>query len=200
VTATQREIRLTCPKTWAEEYQRTGTVAVWNSCNQTWFPAAPQSTRVGTLDLFAQHALMHLLAVSENVESMTWMYLADVDRAARAACLAGEQWRRPAPNGRSANTTRTAAAWANIRRHMGDADFDALQEALVRAGFTRFAGEPDLFCFDPKTSRWFFAEAKGRDQLGEKQTNPSGTGWFDVSLETLGEKGRVRVYRVTPTA
>jgi hypothetical protein len=83
-----------------------------------------------------------------------------------------------------------------MREHMG-ADFDRLQEAVVRAGFTGFTGEPDLFCFG--TEGWFFAEAKRpREKVGPKQKNCLSTGWFDISLKTLGEPGRVRVYRVVP--
>jgi hypothetical protein len=73
-------------------------------------------------------------------------------------------------------------------------DFDALQEAIVRADFRTFSGERDLFFFSTNPRRWFFAEAKWKDKM-----IPSEYEWFDIALKTLGEKGRVRVYRVVPS-
>jgi hypothetical protein len=193
-----REIRVTYPRAWENEYRSTRTVAAWNAQHPEWFPAAPHSTKEGTLDLFPQYALMYLLAEMERVRSVTWLYLAHVDAETLAGVRAGGPWSRPKPLATSGNIERTAQGWVTMRRMMGDADFDALQEAIVRAGFTGFKGEPDLFCYDPATGRWFFAEAKGHDQLGDAQANARGTGWFDIALKTLGEKGRVRVYRVVP--
>jgi hypothetical protein len=141
---------------------------------------------------------MHLLFEAEGVQSITWFYLAHVEEAVLDRLNRGEPWTGTKPAANSRNAQSIAECWQTMRRAMGDDEFDLLQEAIVRAGFTRFTGEPDLFCFDPRGGRWFFAEAKGRDELGPKQTNEAGTGWFDIAERTLGPKGRVRVYRVTP--
>lgn len=87
----------------------------------------------GTLDLFAQYALMRLLAEAEGIQAITWMYLAHVDNGTVGRVRTDKPWARPVVKPRSKN---------------------------------------------------------------KKQTNTTGTGWFDIALKTLGEKGRVRVYRV----
>jgi hypothetical protein len=193
-----REERLFYPQSWDDEYRRTMTVAAWTRTYPDWFPPGPHSGQAKKLDLLAQYALMYLLAERERVQSVTWLYLADVDAGARARAKSGDSWKPAGVRPRSKNKARTERHWATMRRCMGDASFDALQQAIVRADFHGFAGEPDLFCFDPTSGVWFFAEAKRKDKLGKKQTNADGTGWFDVAEKTLGAKGRVRVIRVLP--
>jgi hypothetical protein len=141
---------------------------------------------------------MHLLAAAEGVQSITWFYLAHVEKEVADRAMAAGVWARPVPKAGSKNADLIGQRWVAMQRSMGPA-FDKLQEAIVRGGFTGFTGEPDLFCYEPGGGRWFFAEAKGDDRIGDKQTNADDTGWFDISLKTLGEPGRVRVYRVAPS-
>jgi len=74
---------------------------------------------------------------------------------------------------------------------MGKGKFDALQQAIVRAGFKRHEGEPDLFCYTPGGA-WFFAEAKtDADALRRSQKE-----WFHIAEATLGPAGQVFLCRV----
>jgi hypothetical protein len=192
---TYPEIRIAYPRAWEDDYRRTCTVAAWKEYLPDFLCDEKLSKNPGTLDLFPQYALFPLLAKSEGVRSTTWLKVANIDPKARALVKPGQPWVPPPVNPTAEHADWFRSNWQVMREYMG-ADFDTLQEAIVRAGFDGFEGEPDLFCFSPKSRRWFFAEAKGRDQLGEKQTNVSGSGWFDIALKTLGERGRVRVYRV----
>ncbi len=185
-------VLITYPKDWESEYRTTGTVAHWHRDFPDMFPEGAVGTRSSPRDMLAQYALMYLLAKSEGVKSLTWFYLAHVDAALRKQIAARKPWRRAKPSPRSKNAKRHEQYWNTMREHMGDADFDALQEAVVRAGFKTFSGEPDLFCYSAQPKRWFFAEAKGE---GDRMI-PSERKWFDIARTTLGDRGVVRVYRV----
>jgi hypothetical protein len=189
------------PREWEDEYRRELTVARWlrDFPDLSSYPLT--STRRGTLDLFAQYALMYLLAENEGVSSITWLYLAAVDNRFRARVLGDEAWTRPDPNPKSKNRDRIKKNWDTMRVHMGDKAFDKLQAAIVRSGFTGFRGEPDLFCYAPDGSRWFFAEAKRKDRITKSQVSDgeSARGWFDVAKATLGKSGRVGVYELVPS-
>ncbi len=80
-----------------------------------------------------------------------------------------------------------------MQRWMGEENFNSLQHSLRERGFEGFTGEPDLFCWHPKTEHWFFAEAKGRDRLTESQLE-----WFEVCKDALGKFADIRVYRLEP--
>ena len=82
-----------------------------------------------------------------------------------------------------------------MREWMGQDRFKNLQKRLRAEGFKTFAGEPDLFCWNPKTKRWFFAEAKGKDKLIESQIK-----WFKICREALGDLADIRVYQLKPTS
>jgi len=84
-----------------------------------------------------------------------------------------------------------------MREYMGEDRFSALQAALIKAGFSGYCGEPDLFCFTPDGA-WFFAEAKReangkRDRLRDSQIR-----WFAIAKNVLGARHAVRVYCVRP--
>jgi hypothetical protein len=76
---------------------------------------------------------------------------------------------------------------------MGQATFAALQTALLQAGFKDIKGELDLFCWNPTTKAWFFAEAKRNDKLTETEI-----GWIRVCRKALGPATDIRVYRIAP--
>jgi len=132
------------------------------------------STRPGTLDLFAQYALIFLLRRDEGIWSITWYKLGDTST-------------------RSKNRERTQKYWEIMERWMGRENFHILQSAIQNSGFGTFKGEPDLFCWHPKTGHWFFAEAKRRDRLTKSQME-----WINVCRQALGEQVQIRVYRLKP--
>jgi hypothetical protein len=134
------------------------------------------STRTGTLELFPQYALMYLLRQDKGIGSITWYKLADTSK-------------------KSKNKERTRRYWALMQEWMGQDRFKHLQKCLRENGFKTFAGEPDLFCWNPKTKRWFFAEAKGKDKLIKSQIK-----WFKICREALGDLADIRVYQLKPTS
>ncbi|MGH7438780.1 MAG: hypothetical protein ACRENE_24090 [Polyangiaceae bacterium] len=165
-----------------------------------WAPHLPDAMSVqwfsdmpGTLSGFCRGALVVLLAREEKVSSVADLYVADVERGLPGSKHDGPDGR--VPRSKSPHAERTRANWMMMRRHMGDGAFDTLQRAVVRGGFRRDLGEPDLFCYARAPSRWFFAEAVN-NVVGRWQSNPFGTGWFDLALKALGDPGRVRVYRL----
>jgi hypothetical protein len=168
------EIDLAYPPSWEKAYRENGTVSVWHDEFPDLFRSCGYSARLGTLDLFPQYALMYLLRKQWGVMSVTWYSLADTSK-------------------KSKNRERTLAAWAIMRKWMGEATFDALRSALLAAGFSGFTGEPDLFCWHPESGKWFFAEAKGSDKLTKSQHK-----WFQVCRSALGDSTDIRVYRLRP--
>src|SRR5207237_705143 len=132
------------------------------------------SSRLRTLDLFAQYALQYLLRKREGIESITWLKLGN------------------SVSPRSVNRKRTLTHWGVMCSHMGDNNFDILQSAIRAAGLKGFTGEPDLFCWDNQR-HWFFAEAKLRDSLSENQRK-----WIEVCRKAFGERADVRMYRLVP--
>jgi hypothetical protein len=150
------EIVLKYPRIWEEEYRRTGFIQLWRDKYPDLFEDHNGSSRLGTLDLFAQYALMFLLCRDQGIQSITWYKLASTPE-------------------NSVNKERTLRYWKEMRKWMGRENFNPLQNKLRENGFKNFTGEPDLFCWDPATERWFFAEAKGRDRLMDSQLN-----WFRV--------------------
>jgi hypothetical protein len=77
---------------------------------------------------------------------------------------------------------------------MSDSKLEALQAAIRAEIGGRFRGEPDLFCWNPNSGRWFFAEAKGKDHLTKWQKE-----WFRVCRETLRDVD-ICVYRLAAQA
>jgi hypothetical protein len=167
------ELRISYPVAWEEEYRATGRVARWSQMYPDLFDPAPLISSLGSLDLFAQYALQALLREREGITRLTWYKLASTSPTSR-------------------NRARTDAHWRTMRAVMGT-DFDRLQEAILAAGFVHFNGEPDLFCWQPVSGDWFFAEAKRRDQLSDSQRR-----WFQVCRDVLGDRGAVRVCRLVP--
>ena len=172
---TAEEYILKYPATWEDEYRKTGFIKLWRDKYPGLFEDHKGSARLGTLDLFAQYALMFLLARDQRIQSITWYKLVSTPE-------------------RSKNKVRTLKYWALMQEWMGLEHFRALQNRLRENGFKTFAGEPDLFCWDPKTGLWFFAEAKGRDRLMDSQLH-----WFRVCREALGNLAEIRIYRLMPS-
>lgn len=73
----QPVVTLRYPPAWAVEYRQTGNVALWLERHPDLFPRhvlerhGRLSSRLGTLDLFAQYALQFLLRSRYAVESLT---------------------------------------------------------------------------------------------------------------------------------
>ena len=81
-----------------------------------------------------------------------------------------------------------------MKKWMGEDQFNKLRTQLNENEFKdQISGEPDLFCWEPNTGQWFFAEAKKDDNLHEKQFR-----WFDVCHDALGDAVDIRVYRMVP--
>jgi hypothetical protein len=120
-----------------------------------------------------EYALQYVLRKRGAVRSITWYKLGS----------------NPA---NSVNQDRTERHWRTMRKWMGD-DFDVLQEAVRAARLRDFAGEPDLFCWQPKTAHWFFAEAKRRDRIHAEQQQ-----WFRLCERALCGRGTVYVFKLKP--
>ena len=132
------------------------------------------SANPGELDLFPQYALMFLLRRDHNIQSLTWYKLAGRHDLSKVS----EKIRK---------------RWHTISEHMGPSTFNRLQAALRKAGFREFKGEPDLFCWHPETGSWFFAEAKGKDNVTDSERD-----WYQIYRDTLDEEIDIRVYRGKP--
>ena len=169
------EVMLKYPPPWEDEYRKTGFIKLWRDKYPGLFEDHKGSARLGTLDLFAQYALMFLLRREQGIRSITWYKLASTPE-------------------RSKNKVRTLKYWAIMQELMGQQHFRSLQDRLRENGFNTFKGEPDLFCWDPETGRWFFAEAKGKDRLMDSQLK-----WFRVCREALGNLADIRIYRLVPS-
>ena len=129
---TTKEHILKYPGTWEDEYRKTGFIQLWRDKYPGLFEDHKGAARLGILDLFAQYALMFLLRREQGIRSITWYKLASMPERAR-------------------NRDRTLKYWAIMQEWMGQANFRSLQNSLRENGFKNFTGEPDLFCWDPKT-------------------------------------------------
>jgi len=182
------------PRAWEAEYRRGRVVEEWwRNCPGQFDEHNRGKRRPGTLQYFAQYALMYLLHRDHGIRSLTWLHLAGVETETRRRLAAGQSWIRPAPSA-GVNESRTQRQWDAMRAQMGPTTFDVLQEAIVRRGFVSQTGEPDLFCYvDGGT--WFFAEAKG---AGEALL-PSQRKWFGIA-ESLPNLGcHIRLCRLVPS-
>ena len=124
---------------------------------------------------FAQYYLMYLLRRDLGFCSLAWYKL----------CSDPFE---------SVNEKRTLKYWETMQLYMGRFPFDILQQELKSCGFTDYKGEPDLFCWQPQTREWFFAEAKaGKDVLGPDQKQ-----WLRIYQAVLPNAPEVRIYRLIP--
>lgn len=169
-----KEYTITYPANWVAEYKTSGYIGLWRKLYPDQFEDWMGSTRPGTMDLFPQYALMFLLRHQKGVNSITWYKLADTSKTSK-------------------NMERRLKYWAIMEKWMGKTNFKILQDKLHEKGFNSFKGEPDLFCWEPDTKKWFFAEAKGEDRLLESQLD-----WFKTCQEALGLLSDIRVYRLLP--
>jgi len=161
------------PKRWEDEYKKTGFVNQWRLDYEEMFKDYKGRTgkELGTLKLLPQYALMYLLRKHESIHSITWYKIANVS-----------------PH--SVNRERTLRYWAIMKKWMGKKDFLRLQRHLVKRGFKTIAGEPDLFCWNPKNGHWFFAEAKGKDQVLDSQKK-----WYEACRHILPQV-EIRCYQL----
>ena len=176
------EIPLSYPPEWEEEYRCGYFPSAWQRDYPELFDGTLDGSEVclrntgtrGTLTEFCEYALMYLLRRDYGFCSLTYYELASSIYPS-------------SPVGH-----RRKCRQETMRKWMSVSKFEALQEAIRLGIGGRFRGEPDLFCWNPDTRVWFFAEAKGKDQLTEWQPK-----WFQVCRETL-PKVDIRVYRLTP--
>ena len=164
-------ITLPYPKEWAKEYKLTGLVSQWRRDYKTMFKDHKGSSQLGTLDLFPQYALMYLLRKQDGIYSLTWYKIANVSP-------------------RSVNRERTLRYWAIMKKWMGEENFLRLQKHLVKRGFKTISGEPDLFCWNPKNGRYFFAEAKAKDRVHHSQEK-----WHEACRQVLPQV-EIRCYQL----
>ncbi len=135
------------------------------------------SSKLGTLDVFCQYALMYLLKRDQCLHSITWFCLGCDPKY--------KKWRK------------IQHFWNIMRQKMGADKFEALCARIHRNIRSKvsdpFAGEPDLFCWHPGSTIWFFAEAKrGNEPLTKHQPL-----WFKICEEVTGQA--VRIYRLAAT-
>ncbi len=172
------DFTISYPLNWEAEYKQTGVVRCWlddYSELYTWYVDSERRlANPGSLSLFAQYALMYLLR-RQGFHSLTWFEL-------------GANYKRPFKN-----EAMLDSQFAIMRRWMGAGTFEALRGALANSALGAWRGEPDLFCWEPATARWFFAEAKGRgDKLRASQFE-----WFSV-CHTACPDIDIRVYSLKP--
>ena len=168
---TRQLIAIPYPIEWEKEYRETGFVRKWREDYKSMFVDHKGSSRIGTLDLFAQYALMYLLRKHNNIRSITWYKIANV-------------------SSRSINRERTLRYWTIMKKWMGESHFLRLQEYIIHQGFKTIAGEPDLFCWNTKNGHWFFAEAKGKDRVHRSQEK-----WYKACRQILPQV-EVRCYQL----
>jgi hypothetical protein len=149
---------------------------LWRELYPDQFEEWMGSTLLGTLDLFHQYALMFLLRHRQQINSITWYELAATSKTSK-------------------NMKRRLRYWGIMRKWMGDYNFESLQSLLHENGYNSLKGEPDLFCWEQSTGNWFFAEAKGKDNLLESQID-----WFRICHEALKGLAGIRVYQLIPGA
>jgi hypothetical protein len=175
------EIIINYPVIWENEYRLKGLVSEWIDefpkmfdDYLNWFTLKNSlSTRPGTLDLFAQYALMYLLRKDYGIHSLTWY----------ALCLKNQNY---------VNRDQCQGYWSIMKKYMGDDNFVKLRSSIQKAIIIKdpFTGEPDLFCWNLKADLWFFAEAKRRSEpIGKHQHK-----WFQICENITGEK--VKIYRL----
>jgi hypothetical protein len=171
--ANENEILLKYQPEWENEWKQKGYVEEWRIAYPDQFENWMDSSKLGSKDLFAQYALMYLLRKQDNIKSITWYYLADTSK-------------------KSKNEDRTKKYWDIMKKWMGESNFNTLRNALIAGGFKSFTGEPDLFCWEEQTGKWFFAEAKIEgDSLNNSQIK-----WFAICRKGLAELGDIRVYKL----
>jgi len=173
--ADQGEIDMPYPAEWEEPYRQQQLVAQWKAQFPGEFDGMSENPEMGKLTLFAQYALMVQLRKRYGIRSLTWY-----------------EFGNHSP--KSKNRARSDRMWAEMRRWMGDDVFNRLQQATLNAGFDdALKGEPDLFCWNPATGEWFFAEAKRDDHLADHQRQ-----WASVCYAATGTE--VRLYRLVPAS
>lgn len=170
-----KEYAITYPANWEIEYKNSGYIGLWRELYPDQFEDWMGSTRIGTMDLFPQYALMFLLRDQQGINSITWYELAATSKTSK-------------------NMKRRLRYWNIMQEWMGATNFETLKASLHKNGFNSLKGEPDLFCWKPDTKKWFFAEAKGKDRLLESQLT-----WFETCQKALGELSDIRIYQLLPS-
>ena len=166
------------PHEWVEEYRRTGTVQRWHDDYPHLFDGSRGTVKPrgdNTTSNLSTYALMYLLRHDEGLESLTYFRL-----TAKTKTVDG----------------RREALQEHLHTWMGNKSFERLRTAIRAAKLTKggFEGEPDLFCWNPASGEWFFAEAKGDDKLIDTQPR-----WFAVCRAILPGV-IIKVCRVKPLA
>jgi hypothetical protein len=173
------EIIIYYPIAWENEYRLKGLVSKWfdefPKLYDDYLNKKSLSCNPGTLDLFAQYALMYLIKKNHGFHSLTWFKMGLKSQ-------------------KSKNWERSQKCWHIMSKCMGSVNFERLRSSILDAGLGGdggFRGEPDLFCWKPGTGDWYFAEAKKSDSLGKYQYT-----WFHICEKVTGHK--VKIYRLYP--
>jgi hypothetical protein len=172
------------PLEWVEEFKRDGFPRVWLSDFPELFEESngvhkpyclPRPDSHGSYG-FADYALMYLLRKHEGICSTTYFEI-------------GLKAKKSKPKAKA----RRDSVQGKLRRWMGNADFERLQQALWDTGKKTYKGEPDLFCWYPDSGEWFFAEAKSpTDTVKEGQEE-----WWKVCGKTFPNV-RIVTYYLSP--
>src|SRR5262245_44756803 len=133
------EITIYYPTQWDDEYKLIGHIAIWSQDFPEMFNSStgvlkqPPYSAPGKMENFPNYALMYLLRQQLGIYSITYM------RLGAKKSKDGERLQ------------------VKMRQIMGDAAVDTLRTAIRAEGLIRggFEGEPDLFCWQPQTDKWF---------------------------------------------
>lgn len=171
-----REVVITYPAWWKTAYRNGRLVRQWQKERPKAF-APVHSGITGGRGLFAQAALAWLLS-EQGYWSTSWYKLALDPAKVRGRDEAGE----------------IAVRQAIVAACIGPDRLAKLRQLLLDRRLTNFKGEPDLFCWRPRTGLWFFAEAKDEhDRLTEQQVR-----WMSAAKDGLGDGTDLRVYSMVP--
>jgi len=168
------EVEYWYPHEWVEEYRQTGTIQQWHDDYPHIFTrerGLVETKGDNTTGNLSTYALMYLLRRNEGFESLTYFRLVS-----------------------ESTDELKESRHTLMRRWMGDKSFEQLRNAIRKENLIAggFEGEPDLFCWHPKSHKWFFAEAKGDDKLLPTQER-----WFAACREILPGV-IIKVCRVKP--
>ena len=129
-----KELTIAYPADWEIEYKNSGYIGLWRERYPDQFEEWMGSTRLGTMDLFPQYALIFLLRNQQGINSITWYELATTSI-------------------KSKNINRRLRYWDIMRKWMGTNKFATFQDSLHKNGFNSLKGEPDLFCWHSETKQ-----------------------------------------------
>jgi len=127
----------------------------------------------------AQEIAMYVLRKEAGIRSLTWFKLGMEPSETK---------------GQSTSPADLEARQGIITKVIGQDLTSRLKVALREAKLRNFKGEPDLFCWKPDLSDWFFAEVKKDDGLHSAQIR-----WHLAAKSVIEDDTRFRLLLLTPT-